>query len=102
MSRVAELIKQHSDDRLADMEGHVTQIWEDGEITMQKSGHLLDRRTLHCMKPGFDDVAAPLSIFPHKNKHKHAWAYVTAEAAQTIRMAIWEEYGCVAASENEA
>ena len=33
--------------------GMVYQCWEDGEITLQKSGELLWQRNLHCMENGF-------------------------------------------------
>lgn len=99
MTTVADLIKQHSDDSLSLKEGHVYQIWEDGEITIQKSGSLLNQRTLHIVAPAFDGKAAPLSIFPHRNSCKHGWAYVTQEAAYTIRLAIWEVYVEVGAEE---
>ena len=47
------LITQHSKPELAQRVGHVYQVWQDGEVTLQKSGDLLWRRNLHMIWPGF-------------------------------------------------
>lgn len=41
---------------LAERSGMVYQIWEDGEITLQKSGELLWQRNLHCIKSGIINI----------------------------------------------
>lgn len=40
--------------------GMVYEIWEDGEITLQKSGDLYGQRTLHMIVPGLQGVNTPL------------------------------------------
>lgn len=45
------LLKSHNPE-LAAKSGMVYQIWQDGEITLQKSGELLWKRNLHCLWPG--------------------------------------------------
>lgn len=73
----------------ADEEGMVYQVWEDGEITLQKSGSLLWQRSLHCLSPGL-----PSSIeaehFPSENlKSAHAYAFCPSlEDAKEVRRAI--------------
>ena len=50
---LAELIAKHSKDHLAEVDGMVTQVWADGEVTSTKSGSLLGQRTLHSISQGF-------------------------------------------------
>lgn len=77
-----ELINGASNDLLSKQVGHVFQIWDDGEITMQKSGDLLWQRSLHTMKP---DIGKVFELdFPHK-RGVHSFAYVTNENAIVIR-----------------
>ena len=46
------------DPNLEKQDGGVVQIWQDGEITYQKSGDLLWQRSLHCfaMPPGDETI----------------------------------------------
>ena len=46
-----QAIDKNSKPELALEYGHITQVWYDGEETMQKSGDLLWNRTLHTIKP---------------------------------------------------
>lgn len=91
---IRALIQKHSNDALAEQEGHVYQIWEDGEITLQKSGPLLWQRNLHCIEMGFTDPdVLPLDAFPHRFRESHAFAYVSKEGAYEIRAALLEWLG---------
>jgi hypothetical protein len=82
-----QLIEQYSDDSLALEFGSVYQIWEDGEITLTKSGALLGQRTLHCMSYGESAKSVDPMIFPHQT-NGHGFAYVTEKGAETIRSMI--------------
>lgn len=55
--------------------GHVYQIWEDGEITLQKSGPLLWNRTLHMLCPGKEGVNIPMPC----KMEEHSYANVESE-----------------------
>lgn len=50
-----ELINFHSHPEMAYQTGMVYQVWEDGEITLQKSGDLLWERSLHCIDLALED-----------------------------------------------
>jgi hypothetical protein len=58
----AVLEAQHKPE-LAKCEGMVWQVWDDGEVTLQKSGELLWQRTLHQQSPGFLDQT-PIELWP--------------------------------------
>jgi hypothetical protein len=74
-----ELAKQH---------GMVTQVWNDGEITYQKSGDLLWQRTLHMDCPAIPGAEALGLEFPHKHG-SNSYAFVTSHDAHKVRAAIW-------------
>lgn len=68
--------------------GMVYQVWEDGEITLQKSGDLLWRRTLHCIAYGFTDHNLQPNEMPVSEK-KRGYAFVDSkEDADECRKAI--------------
>lgn len=80
------LIKQiHAahDPKLAGVHGHVYQIWQDGEITLQKCGELLWQRNLHRMEqPCYNGLRAdqmPARI------GSNGYAFVTREDAYRLR-----------------
>lgn len=50
---------------LKNLPGMVYEIWEDGEITLTKSGELYGQRTLHCIVPGIKGVNVPLPESRH-------------------------------------
>lgn len=68
---------------LALLPGMVYQIWEDGEVTVQKSGELLWQRTLHCDFPGEEKGKLQLAEFPHKEE-QHAFIWVAPEDIKTV------------------
>ena len=85
-----EFISSLNNDSLAREIGHVYQVWEDGEITLQKSGDLLWMRNLHSMEPGYPGSAIPVEDFPHQSGER-GYVFVTEEKAYTIRKAILGE-----------
>ena len=52
----------------------VYQVWEDGEVTLQKSGSLFNLRTLHLISSGRPDKALPDDIMPVRDG-KHAYCF---------------------------
>lgn len=70
---------------LARREGdHVYQVWQDGEITLQKCGRLLNRRSLHTVAPPMP-ARHPM---PRGDPRSNSYAYVTEEGALLIRAAL--------------
>ena len=65
--------------------GHVFQVWEDGEITLQKSGPLLWQRTLHRVYPGNPSINVRMPV----GLNNHSYAMVEdRDAAIKLREAI--------------
>lgn len=61
----------------------VYQVWNDGEITLQKGGDLLWSRTVHMVK---DSLPFGLTVeMPIKYKKETSYAFVTREDADHIR-----------------
>lgn len=59
----------------ARLEGMVYQVWEDGEITLQKGGNLLWQRNLHCTAPGSEKEGLPRDALRNKyNGHSYIFA----------------------------
>lgn len=91
-SELQNLINLYSDDSQADVEGgHVYQVWQDGEVTLQKCGSLLWQRNLHMIYPGFNGFDAGCE-WPHKSG-SNKYIYTTEEGAKTIHRAIAEMTG---------
>lgn len=68
---LAEAIRL-DDPSVANEDGMACQVWNDGEITLQKSGSLLWQRTLHQMQPGED--GRNLEGLPHEfNGSRFVW-----------------------------
>ena len=81
---LAALIAASHNAQLATEHGMVTQIWNDGEITSQKRGDLLWRRSLHQHYPPLPgvDVSMPL-------RHAtNSYAIVSVKDALRIRIAM--------------
>lgn len=72
---------------LAKVDGMVYQVWQDGEITLQKSGDLLGQRTLHSIKQGCDAVVSP-DHFPDHNHDGVGFIYTDRDGADAVRAAI--------------
>jgi len=84
-----EMIDKMSNEALSKQIGMVYQIWDDGEITLQKCGDLLWQRTLHCMRPQLCKTFTELN-FPNKSG-SHSYAFVSREDAESIRTAMEEK-----------
>lgn len=79
-----ELTRNLHQPELAKRRGHVYQIWEDGEITWQKSGDLLWERTLHPIVSGIFGLSLPMPV----RFHSHSFAFVSTTAAVRISRAL--------------
>jgi|SRR5947207_12400952 len=74
---------------LSEQPGMVYQIWEDGEITLQKSGPLLWGRTLHCIVPG--DIPLTKELMPIEER-LHGYAFIESlEVGMELRK-LMQEY----------
>lgn len=81
---IKNLIASHHNPALAEQDGMVYQIWEDGEITLQKSGSLLNQRNLHCIAPGIVSCI-PKEYMPVVETN-HGYAYIESmEIGQAVR-----------------
>lgn len=81
---ITSLITISHDVKLAEVEGMVTQIWNDGEITSQKCGSLMWRRSLHQHYPPILDVHVEMPII-YSN---YSFACVSYIDALRIRIAM--------------
>ena len=72
--------------------GMVYEIWEDGEITLQKCGELYGMRNLHCIVPGFSTVNIPL---PYKLHHNHSNMALEQNDIPRARAIMAELFGIV-------
>ena len=80
---IARLAAAH-DPALKDIEGMVVQIWEDGELTLQKGGRLFGCRTIHT-----DQLATTYSLspsdMPAQNRDgTHGYAFVSYVVARAF------------------
>lgn len=81
LASIHELIELAHNPELATEYGvHVTQIWADGEITSQKGGELLWRRSLFRMIPGIDGLKLKMP----RVHGVHTYAFVTKADAYEI------------------
>lgn len=83
------LILENSHDELSKVHGHVYQVWEDGEITLQKSGDLLWQRGLHSIRPGDMNSSVEISLFPHTTSG-HGYIFTDEKGARIVQNAIFE------------
>lgn len=84
------LIRIHHMPVLATREGMVYQVWEDGEVTLQKSGSLLWQRTLHVHQSGDTSKSIPVDMFPCKH-NGHGYIFTDHIGAESLRLAILGE-----------
>jgi len=64
----------------------VIQVWNDGCISCQKSGKLLWKRNLHCIKKGHPVNSVEM---PHKFKNGYSYAIVTFDDSYKISEMIY-------------
>jgi len=62
----------------------VYQIWEDGEVTLQKAGNLLWTRGLHIIYPAINGLNINYTKMPIKY-HYHGYAFVSEHDIIIIR-----------------
>lgn len=84
---IQELIAMHNHPELAEKEGMVYEVWEDGEVTLTKSGPLLRQRGLHCIQPGRTEEAIPLEWLEPR-WGGHAAIFTDRKGAEAIHEAI--------------
>ena len=77
LEELKQFIASHHKPELALQPGMVWQIWEDGELTLQKSGELLWCRNLHCIKSGFNPLF-PKDLMPVIH-NSHSYAFIESE-----------------------
>jgi len=78
---IENLVKSYNDPKLTD-QPLVYQIWNDGEITIQKGGPLLWIQTLQSMYPELT-IKNKLNLV--YKKHENSYAFVTIIQAEEIR-----------------
>lgn len=87
VAKVQEMIDAASNDQLSQQEGHVYQLWQDGETTSQKAGELLWQRSLHQMDAGLEGVKLNLK-WPHQTHSGNGYIFCTELDAKKIRIAM--------------
>jgi len=89
---IQEAIAKNSKPELAEVEcSMVYQVWEDGEVTLQKCGSLLGLRHLHMIKMGDPSRAVDADLFPHYTENangKYGFIYTDNEGADEVRQLI--------------
>lgn len=89
LDQVREMMIANDRPELEQIHGGVIQLWEDGEITYQKSGDLLWNRSLHSFDRGYDSIKIP--NLPHSY---NGFGYVVIEShelARKIRVEMFPE-----------
>lgn len=81
------LLEIHSKPELAEQDGMVYQVWEDGEITLQKSGKLLWKRTIHIIVDGIPSKKLDPNLFLNYS-NDHGYIFTDKNGADTIRNVI--------------
>lgn len=79
LSELVAFIASKHKPELSHKPGMVWQIWEDGELTLQKSGELLWQRSLHCIKGGLINSSHLKGKMP-VNEKEHGYAFIESEA----------------------
>ena len=86
---IQDTIEKYNMPELAKENGMVYQVWEDGEVTLQKSGDLLWQRNLHLIKSGCAAKAIHPSKMPEQNRSgTHGWMFTDEEGTAAFRMAL--------------
>jgi hypothetical protein len=80
---IQRLVALHHKPELLQKPGMVCQLWEDGEVTLQKSGELLWQRNLHCIAPGHPVHRVVQMPMPYGS---HSFAVIeSTELAEQLR-----------------
>jgi len=83
---IQKTILKNSKPLLAEENGHVYQVWDDGEITLQKSGDLLWERNLHCMQPALEHYATGFNWPDDYNGH--GFIFTDQNGTEEVRKAL--------------
>jgi hypothetical protein len=83
------LAEKYHNDQYSKEPGMVYQVWEDGEITLQKSGELLWQRSLHCIVPALTKYYAGLKFPCEYGEHSFAFVRNKEEAEEIRALIAW-------------
>jgi hypothetical protein len=94
IAALKKLLTEHSKPDLAKKEGMVYQVWEDGEVSLQKSGQILWQRTLFTIERGFERRFSG-ELFPHhltavNRADRHGYIFTDETGAMAVRNFIKE------------
>jgi hypothetical protein len=89
MATLEELIALHNKPHLADADAMVYQVWDDGEITLQKSGSLLWQRSLHSISQGNPKKRQDRYLFP-EIFNDYGYLFTDKEGAEAINKFIMD------------
>ena len=67
----------------------IYEVFNDGELSMEKAGILLNRRNLHCLERGHCSYHITPNLFPNKT-NGFGFVYCTKEHAQELHTMITE------------
>lgn len=84
---IKDLINSVHKPELSEVHGMVYQVWEDGEVTLQKCGDLLWQRTLITTMFGDPGKAINANLFPCEHDG-HGYAFTDREGAIAVHEAI--------------
>lgn len=79
-----ELLMIHHKPELAEKVGMVYQVWEDGEVTLQKCGPLLWQRNLHIIDIGNKSKAVDPTLFPCQY-NGHGYIFTDETGVKAVR-----------------
>lgn len=93
-NELIHLIHSKHNPELAKLPGHVYQVWFDGEVTLQKSGELLNMRNLHTISPGLEltGMCSCWLLSKDEMPNSGGFAYVNKEDADEIRNAFGDYF----------
>lgn len=88
-SELGVLLRRHHKPELERKDGMVYQVWEDGEITLQKSGHLMWQRSLHTIEEGEHLVKGATKVVLPCEHNNHTYVVCAdIESARKVRQFI--------------
>jgi hypothetical protein len=95
---IKALIALHHKPDLAKQDGMVYQVWEDGEVTLQKAGPLLWQRSLHMIEPPIYGAKVSGELFPMHlcnpgQKERHGYIFTDEAGCEAIRKALADMFG---------
>lgn len=82
--KLEQILAMHVDPRIP-RNSMVYEVWQDGEVTITKSGDLFRRRILHCLIPETGDDAIDPNLMPERLGKNGSICVLTHEDAIIIR-----------------